>query len=110
MMEAVKGGALVNLLEEEEERTTEEGTSTPTRRAGRGALHHASVAGHLEAVKFLVGLGADVTLPSGLSGDEGAGPLHLAVVNGRHEVVRALLKATAPVDSVTNQGNGVMLQ
>ena len=55
---------------------------------GNTKLHNASKYGKIEEVKFLVGLGSNVT---SINYNQKT-PLHLAEENGRSEVIKFLLK------------------
>jgi len=68
---------------------------------GYSALHYASRNGHLQAAKCLVGLGANVNLPTtGLQ----ATALHRAVTAGKVDMVKYLLTVGANPDLTDSDG------
>lgn len=68
--------------------------------AGETPLHRACGAGHLEAARLLLEMGAD---PSPQA-KEGETPMHLAALEGNGPLVRLLLEAGARVDVASDTG------
>ena len=66
-----------------------------------GALHYAAFYGHEDAVRVLLGAGADVNIRNA----NGYTPLHFAVPRGHVEVVRLLLDAGADVNALSSDGH-----
>lgn len=58
---------------------------------GGTALHHAAAYGHVEVIKLLLSLGADIDIQA----PNGSTPLHWAAGNGQTEAVRLLLEKEA---------------
>jgi ankyrin repeat protein len=74
------------------------------------ALHLAAATGHVEAIKVLVQLGADIEANTAVAGDGGGGdtPLHLAVNNGRMESIQMLVQLGANKEAKTAPGGTPM--
>ena len=67
---------------------------------GLTALHKCSKAGHLEKVKYLIQIGAQIDAKDnhGCAWEKGQTPLHFAAANGHFEVNRILMENENPAD------------
>ena len=63
-------------------------------------LHYASRDGHIDIVKLLVDLGADIEVRT----DFGSTPLHLASYRGHIDMVKLLVDLDADIESMNNYG------
>jgi ankyrin repeat protein len=65
------------------------------------ALHFAAADGHVEAVKILLQLSADIEAKTA----EGMTPLHVAVVCGQAEVLETLVQLSANIEAMAENGS-----
>jgi ankyrin repeat protein len=80
--------------------------TTPSKKRLQSAFLYASGGGHKDVVEFLLNKGAD--LADG--GSDGQTPLHWAVIFGRLEMVKLLLKYKPPLESRNMYGGTVLGQ
>lgn len=75
---------------------------TVTGKAGRTALHIASMEGHIEVASTLISKASALLQ---LTDNDGRAPLHLASANGHRELLTILIGQGADIDAQDNMGN-----